>query len=185
MATPADIRDWLLSSPPDALVFTHRHEDHYDPDFTADYLRSTNGVIIGPKDITGCKPISNATRIGNVSIIPVVSRHIGKSDGCEHFSYIIQGSKTIFFLGDASPLQWHPEEILQNPDVVIVPFAYASSASAWKLTKSMGADTIVVIHMPDKTNDPMKLWPAVEGTIADDSVLDIRIPDIGETSVIS
>lgn len=181
LATPPDIRDCLLSSPPDALVFTHWHEDHYDPDFAAAYQRSTDGVIIGPQDLIGTSPVSKKTKIGTVSVIPVKSRHIGKVSGCEHFSYVIQGSKTIYFFGDASPLQWHPEEIFQKPDVVVVPFAYASSASSWKLTRALGAKTVVVIHMPSCTNDPMNLWQSVENTIADDCDVDIRIPTIGET----
>lgn len=179
LATPHDIKDRILSDPPDALVFTHSHPDHYDPDFVAQYKACKNGVIIGPKDISTCV-YSEAVTVKNVTIKPIATRHIGKSDGCEHFSYMICGSKRILFAGDASPLLWRQEQFLYTPDVVVVPFAYATSDAAWERTKTFCGKNVVIIHLPEK-NDPVGLWDAVDSVISKENQTNIWIPEMGES----
>ncbi len=180
LATPPEERDRLLADPPDALVFTHAHNDHYDPDFAAAYQVRANGVILGPVDLSADKSVSNATKFGSVTISPVESRHIGKVGEIEHFSYIIDGTQCVWFLGDASPLQWRQDGFYPKPDVVIAPFAYATTAAAWERTKKMGAKKVVLVHMPARNNDPFMLWDAVESVVAEESQVDVFIPQLGE-----
>ena len=52
-ATPPLARAALSESWPDVIAFTHMHNDHYDPDFAADYKKQTNGVILGPESLPG------------------------------------------------------------------------------------------------------------------------------------
>ena len=40
-------------------------------------------------------------------------------------------------------------------------------SSDWAATKALGADHVVLLHMPQRGNDPAGLWPAVEGILAE------------------
>ena len=74
---------------------------------------------------------------------------------------------------------------LPKPDVLVVPYAYCNTPAAWSATKALGAKHIVLLHMPEKSNDSIGLWPAVENTVGECSNLFIpamneavEIPDI-------
>ena len=148
------------------LGFTHEHPDHIDLQFLKEYKKLAVGTVIGPN----CE---NTVKIGQVTITPVPTRHIGKSDIC-HKSFIIKGSKTVFFMGDASPscLKLFKEV----PDVVIAPFAYANTQSSLALLKSTGARLFVILHMPQKDKDEYGLWTAVQSLTKD--MKDVIIPQI-------
>ena len=172
LATPPEEKELLSERWPDVLAFTHCHKDHYDPGFAASYSERTNGVILGPEDI---KASDQAVTVGNLTITPVKTRHIGKVwQTVSHCSFVINGSKCIWFLGDASPSQWKNFE-LPKPDVVFLPHAYALTSYAWQITKSFNSEKIVLLHMPDRGNDPEGLWKAV----ADVVDTDILIPEMG------
>ena len=173
LATPSKEKDMLSERWPDVLAFTHCHKDHYDPEFAASYKEQTNGVILGPEDI---KASSQSVTVGNVTITPVKTRHIGKAgQTVNHYSFIIAGSKCVWFVGDASPLQWKNME-LPKPDVVFVPYAYALTPSAWQITKSLDPEKIVLLHMPDRGSDPDGLWD-VATAVVDTEIL---TPEMGE-----
>lgn len=180
LATPPEERDSLIKNAPNLLVYTHAHSDHFDADFAVEYQRLTNGNILCPMEIPGCTTLCDNVKIGEVEIIPIPSRHIRCADGLqEHFSYILQGTKCVWFLGDASPLQWQHTEQLPKPDILIVPYAYASTEPSWRRAKDMGAEVIVLLHLPDRGNDPYALWQAVESVTADDNSVKLIIPEIG------
>lgn len=181
LATPQTIKDTLLAEPPDALVFTHAHIDHYDPDFAAAYKALTNGVIIGTDGISGAIGSAEHIMVGTLKITPIASRHIGRADGSPHYSYIISGTQCVWFLGDASPLQWTQERRYPSPDVLVVPFAYATTAAAWARTKALGAKNIILVHLPDPKFDPDGLWDAVKYATNSDYADYLLIPNIGDT----
>lgn len=182
LATPPEERRKLSESWPDVLAFTHVHKDHYDPDFAADFQKQTNGVVLGPEDLPGCKMVSEPVSIGTASIFSVESRHIGKAgDQIRHLSFIIKGSACVWFLGDASPMQWKKKVTLPAPDVLIVPYAYATTASGWEITKSLGAKTVVLLHLPEKHQDPYDLWNAVAKTTDAAPGPMLFIPKMGQT----
>lgn len=186
LATPPEERKGLSESWPDVLGFTHRHKDHYDPGFAADFQKQTNGVILGPADISGCNTTFAPVNIGGISIMSVESRHIGKTeDGLGHLSFILEGSVCVWFLGDASPAQWRKKNDLPCPDILMVPYAYAITPSAWELTKSLGAKTVVLLHLPEKDRDACHLWTAVHTTTQDSPGPILLIPEMGETLQIS
>ena len=178
MATPAHIRERLLADPADMLAFTHDHPDHFDGETVNQYRKQTLRPVLGPENL----PFGTSSRglsVGGVSILPVKSRHIGKEYfDVPHVSYAITGSKTLWFLGDAVPSQWR--SVREKCDVIIAPFAYALSDSAWQMTCSM-AKTVVLVHMPLRDNDPAKLWPQVEAVIGRFCPVELHIPAIGET----
>ena len=76
---------------------------------------------------------------------------------------------------------WRDIDDLPPPDVLIVPYAYAITAAAWKTTRALGAQDVVLLHLPPRSNDPYGLWDAVETTTQQDSCL--HIPAIGDTIV--
>lgn len=176
-ATPPKIRQSLLEDSPDALLITHKHLDHYDGPFISQYAQNTAGPILGPADIpfTGQNPVT----LGSVKITPLESRHIGKSTPMGHMSFILEGSRCVWFLGDASPLLWKNRTDLPKPDVMVVPYAYGMG-SGWELCKTLGATAVVLLHLPEKANDPYGLWDAVEETVKDETSPNWYIPAMGE-----
>ena len=178
VATPDHIRDGLMAAPPDMLAFTHDHPDHFDGETVNQYRKQTLRPVLGPENL----PFGTSSRglsVGGVSILPVKSRHIGKEYfHIPHVSYDIEGSKSVWYLGDAVPSQWH--DIDRRCDVLIAPFAYALSESAWHMTCRL-ADTVVLVHMPLRENDPAQLWPQVEAVVGKNCPVQLYVPGIGET----
>ena len=176
-ATPPEVKAELKAKLPDVIAFTHAHKDHYDPGFAAEILRQ-NGVILGPTDCHGT--IEPAT-VGAVRITPVESRLIGAA-GKEtaHVSFVIEGSACVWFTGDAAPTQWSRMS-LPAPDVLVVPYAYCITPSAWENTKRLGAKKVILLHMPLPEEDPLGLWTAVHSTVGEDP---LYIPAINETITI-
>lgn len=170
LGTPDSVREELTKKFPDVVAFTHRHEDHFDESYAKIYETLTLRSILGPE-------FSILREVGNIQIIPVTTRHIGKTD-VAHTSFVVKGSECIWFMGDSSPLELKKFVDLPKPDVIVVPYAFAISASAWKATKNTGAKTIVLVHMPLRENDPYGLWTAVEATTQNDSCL--KILELGQ-----
>lgn len=156
--TPEHLKNALRENWPDVMAVTHHHPDHYDPVFTAEYEKATDKKAVDPTFV------GSAVQWGNVRILPVESRHIGKFD-CRHSSFVIQGSHCVWFMGDASPSQWKNRTDLPKPDVLIAPFAYATTEASWKNTCALGAKAIVLVHMPEREQDTAGIWTAVAQTI--------------------
>ncbi len=177
-ATPPELRKQLELDAPDALLLTHRHKDHYDEAFVARFLEKTGGPLLGPGDIPFA--VSAPLELGGIRITPLKSRHIGKPDGTEHRSFLLQGSKCIWFLGDASPLLWKNRPDLPRPDVLVVPYAYGMG-SGWDICRSLGAEDVVLLHLPERNSDPYGLWDSVEATAKPGEGPRLHIPAMGES----
>lgn len=174
LGTPDVIRNELVANFPDVLAFTHKHEDHYDETYAELYKKDTLRSVYGPE-------LSHFIEVGSVKIHAVPTRHIGKSY-IPHVSFIINGSKCVWFMGDASPLVVKKFDNIPAPDVLFVPYAYVNTNTAWQITKSIGGKHIVILHLPKRENDIYRLWEAVESTVG---ITDnIHILDIGESIVL-
>jgi L-ascorbate metabolism protein UlaG (beta-lactamase superfamily) len=99
-----------------------------------------------------------------------------------HHSFVIEGSKCIWFMGDASPMQMKKMAEFPKPDVLIVPYAYANTPSAWEMTKAARATTVVLLHLPEKEKDPFALWRQVKNVTEGECCL--WIPEVGETRIV-
>lgn len=174
IGTPENIRNELIVDFPDILAFTHMHEDHYDEIYAELYKKDTLRSVYGPE-------LSHFSEEGTVKLQAVSTRHIGKSD-LPHVSFIISGSKCVWFMGDASPLVVKKFENIPSPDILIVPYAYVNTKTAWELTKSLGAKDIVVLHLPSRNDDSERLWEAVETIVGNEE--NIHIPDVGDVIIL-
>lgn len=177
-ATPKHLREELLAHRPDVLVYTHSHADHYDDTFVSEYLQNAAGPVLGPADI----PFSTqmGIQLGNVTITPVDSHHMGKTESVGHRSYVITGNKCIWFMGDASPLPWLKREDLPRPDVLIAPYGFAIGRG-WEITKELNPAAVVLLHLPQREADPYGLWDAVEQTVSETPRPPVLTPCMGET----
>ena len=184
-ATSVEMQDQLIQCKPDALCITHMHPDHYDKNFVIRYKREVGGRIVCPFCDDTYEAIDEAVEIGSVKVTPIKSRHIGKVGiDVPHASFIVEGTSCVWFMGDAAVLQWKNHKDLPKPDVLIVPFAYANTATSWEITKDLGADTVVIVHMPDREADPFLLWNAVTTITSYSQKPNVYIPEIGQTLTI-
>ena len=150
--TPEAFRKKSIENPPDVVLFTHTHKDHYDAEFVRIYKEKT----LRPVYVAGCE-----ITIGGVRIQSFPTRHIGKND-VSHSSFVIEGDKCVWFAGDASPAEWKSLLNLPKPDIFLVPYAYTITESGWKTAKNTGAEKIVLLHLPEKELDEYKLWDLTE-----------------------
>lgn len=177
LGTPDSIRARLEKSLPDAVAVTHAHSDHFDPEYGAHYTKLTGRPVLTPE--TGASPVS----VGSVSVTAIPGRHIGPAyKDMPHVSYILQGSKTVWFMGDAAPSQWRGKD-LPRPDVIIAPYAYANTEASWALTQSFGASDVILVHLPSPEIDPHGLWRGVLSVMGGPSACMTHIPRVGETLI--
>lgn len=167
--TPNDIKEELILAPPHIIAFSHRHKDHYSRAFA----KSVKVSVITPE--------SEKKNFAELGFFSVETRHIGKND-VKHQSFVFEGEKCVWFMGDASPVCLEKLKTFKKPDVLIVPYAYAITKSAWEKSLNLGAEKIILLHMPKKEMDEMKLWKTVESVTEREKSL--IIPAIGETIIL-
>ena len=179
LPTPPAIAQQLWEKQPDLLAFTHGHRDHRSEALLLPYRKQNLRPILGPES-----PHLGAVRVGQVTVEMVESRHLGRTEpGLEHISYIIQGSRCVWFVGDAAPLQWKNRADLPRPDVLIAPYAYANTKAAWEQTCAL-AEKVVLVHLPARDADPYGLWNAVEETVRNTPEKPVYVPVIGQQVVL-
>ena len=171
--TPDNIREELYENLPDMVAFTHTHTDHFDKEYASFFEEKTSKSIVYPRGVS-------EAQVGNLKIRAIKSRHIGMFD-IRHFSFVINGSKTVWFMGDAAPVTIKNMVDYQIPDVLCVPFSYLSTEFALRLTKNTKAKEIILLHMPEKEGDGKVIWETVEGFIKGEK--NIHIPKVGESLV--
>lgn len=160
--TPDEQIQSLLACPPDITAFTHGHLDHFDRSFAQKLYHKTLRPILGPEGLLRDGSICQPVQVGAVTVTPIPSRHIGAAGkDTPHVSYFIQGSKRVLFTGDASPVALKD----MRADVLIAPYAYATTASSWQLAAGI-APELILLHLPMPEQDPADLWSAVRETTA-------------------
>ena len=173
LTTPPAEWQQLTSCWPDAVCFTHTHEDHFHPDYAAAYKKATGRESLIPDG-------EGEWAVGKVQITAIPTRHLGKGAETRHCSFAIQGSKTLWFMGDAAPNQLKKMGYLPKPDVLVVPFAYLATDSALAMLNAWLPCDILLVHMPARDNDPNKIWGAVAPGMAQFKEY-IHTPALGET----
>ena len=70
---------------------------------------------------------------------------------------------------------------MPRPDVLLVPYAYANTLGGWAVIKALDPQKVILLHMPERTDDTLGLWPAVEAVTAGTTADFFCIPQIGQT----
>ena len=176
LPTPRELAYQLLENPPDLLAFTHGHPDHCSDALLSPYRKQNLRPILGPELLH-----PDGVKVGGVTVIPVNSRHIGKVEpNLAHHSFLITGSRCVWFMGDATPSQWVGRTDLPKPDVLIAPYAYANTKAAWDFTRSV-TKHLVLLHLPPKQEDSYGLNAMVAQCIGNHPGMNVYIPNIGES----
>lgn len=181
LATPPAMKEKLSSRWPDMVLFTHFHEDHFDPSYANDYCQTTGRPVYGTSQISGMVCTDVTAVVGNIRLTAVPTRHMGHyGRTTEHRSYLVQGSRTVWFMGDASPLELKRFSGFPKPEVLMVPYPYVSTPATLKLLEDLLPCKIVLLHLPDLSCDPEKIWQAVAPGLEQLKQY-IYLPGMGET----
>ena len=170
LATPQAEKEMLSNQWPDVVAFTHAHEDHFDEAYALAYAHST-----------GREVARGSLSVGQVTVTSVPTRHMGHWGlTTPHQSFVIAGTQQIWFMGDASPSQMKQFSAFPKPDVLIVPYPYVSTSAALKMVEAYLPCKIILLHMPEPTNDPEHIWQsAAEGM--EHLKANLYVPKMGET----
>lgn len=181
LATPPAIKQELVSCEPDILLFTHVHEDHFDPAYCRTVKKPIYSTSQVAKELPGMVNSDEKVMAGEVRITAVPTRHMGHyGKTTEHLSFVLEGSQTAWFLGDASPMELKKFIDFSKPDVLIIPYPYISTPAALKTVEALLPCKIVLLHMPLQDADPEGVWQGVtEGREHLKAYL--YVPNLGET----
>lgn len=170
LATPPAEKEKLSRRWPDVVAFTHAHEDHFDEAYSLAYARATGREVVRQK-----------ISVGPVTVTPVPTRHMGHWGlTTAHQSFVIRGSQSVWFLGDASPTELKKLADFPKPDVLILPYPYVSTPASRKMVEALLPCKIVLLHMPLPENDPDQIWQSVaEGM--EYLKMYLYVPKLGET----
>lgn len=156
LATPPAEKQKLLTTCPDGVLFTHTHDDHFDAGYARDYTRKTGNPVCFPDGT------EKSFSLGAVQITALPTRHMGRAGLTEtHQSFVLRGSRCVWFLGDASPSELRKFSAFPKADVLMVPYPYISTPAALRLVENLRPCKIAVLHLPDREHDPEGLWQTI------------------------
>ena len=185
LAPPPAIIQGLDHRPPDMLAYTHSHPDHFEPGFAARFYEKTHRPILGTAGVAELLPgipvEQGSAIVGGVRVTPVPSRHLGAEwRNYPHVSYLLEGSKRIFYVGDATPACWKESVFGLRPDVLIAPYPYVTTRLGWQSVERFAPKAVVVVHVPAVDNDPDGIWSMVQRGMAAHRDIPMYVPDLGE-----
>ena len=179
-ATPSQIAKELISCPPDVALFTHNHPDHFDPDYCRKIESPIYATDQATDELSGKSQTEKMAVLGKVRISAVSTRHMGhygKTTG--HQSYVVEGSRVVWFLGDASPTELRKLASFPKPDVLLIPYPYISTPAALKIVEEYLPCRIVLLHMPLEKDDPEGIWQSANAGMEHLKAY-LYVPQMGE-----
>ncbi len=175
---PYEGSDWeLMSLPADALLFTHKHPDHFSARMVFAYLeRHTQcRVFAGAEVIESLKALrveekrlirlldyENTAINDEISVMALLTRHMGAEyRHKEHYSLLLEyKAKRILFAGDAAPVHncfEHNGRSLGHVDIMVAPYVYAMYEPAQRLFgRAMQTDVLALNHIPQPDNEEIR-----------------------------
>lgn len=162
----------------DVMLFTHKHEDHFDFKSVSDYLKyrkNQNTSLIltkGAKELFQYnEPFDNVVSVslekGTYDTIQVNGlnikiygmRHEGKIfEDIQNLAFLVEmDNKKVLHLGDAAPFSDNFDEfnfINEKIDLVIAPFLYLNMETGRKIIEDqIKPRKVLVTHLPKPEND--------------------------------
>ncbi len=186
LAPPPTVIEELERRPPDMLAYTHSHPDHFEQGFAARFYKKTRRPILGTAGVSeqlpGISVEQGSIAVGGVRVTPIPSRHLGAEwSQYPHVSYLIEGSKRIFFVGDAAPLCWKDGISRLRPDALIVPYPYVISGIGRQTIARFAPKAVMAVHTPAKGLDPDGVWPMMGRALKKCGEFPVYAPDLCET----
>ena len=186
LTPPPDVIEELEHCLPDALMFTHGHPDHFEAGFAARFYENTHRPVLGTAGVaellSGVPVGQEGAVVGGVRVTPIPSRHLGAEwRNYPHVSYLLEGSKRIFYVGDATPACWKNAVFRLRPDVLIAPYPYVTTRLGWQSVERFAPDAVVVVHMPAPEADPDGIWPMVNRAVSACGEIPVWVPGLRES----
>lgn len=161
---------------PDAILFTHRHGDHFNAELSTTYLQSNEkALLFGPQQVTSkiqsfedriftitTKDYSKQTiNAGNIKVTGFKINHAGKRHiTIENVGYIIHiKDKNILHVGDTDwmseiKLFDHLHLVKENIDIAIIPYWMLLHENALSLVKKhIKPQNIIATHISPKIKE--------------------------------
>lgn len=184
--------------PPDLVLTTHCHSDHFSPERTEELLRlcpdaqifvpawrtpSDTCQHVIPADSLDVFKIAGDTETvtsGNLEIQFLRSTHSGKKyEDVPHYSILLRyGKKTIFFSGDARVMEEELTDQLEfiNIDLAVLNFPWASLTKGRELVEySIRPSHVFLVHLPAREKDIYSYREAAENGAGLLNVPDVRL----------
>lgn len=158
------------------LLFTHTHEDHYDPELVDRFLKvNPDSLVYGPGlDRSNVKPLVLESGIGLIrihdyTIYAFTTKHDGEPfAGVPHCSYLIQScGQTLWISGDAvlEPLLADQvEEICGDSriDAAFVMVYQIGSRAGKEFLEKLSPRNSYLYHLPYKEDDEHQYYRLVQ-----------------------
>jgi L-ascorbate metabolism protein UlaG (beta-lactamase superfamily) len=177
-ATSADAERRLLesASPPydriDAILVTHWHEDHFNPEAVAAHLaRSPRTVFVSSPEVVDrlrraapglraqlvravlpAPGASSAIQIGGARVHVLRLRHNPtRRVPAEHVGFLVESGEVVLHVGDADPVADNFAALasLSRPDIALLPFWYVTDRENRAMTeRRIRPRRVVAMHAP-------------------------------------
>jgi len=169
--------------------YTHSHPDHFEPGFATRFYEKTRRPVLGTAGVAELLPEvpveQGSVMIKDVRVTPVPSRHLGVEwRQHPHVSYLVEGSKRVFIVGDAVPLCWKEGISSLRPDVLVAPYPYITTAVGRQTVLRFAPQSVMLVHMPAKDRDPDGIWPMTERALKEFKEITVQIPELGESVIL-
>lgn len=157
----------------DALLFTHKHPDHFDARMCMAYLSRypacrvfalaeviTALRALGVEAARLCQliPFTPAALSPGVTLTALPTRHMGAEyRHKEHASLLLAGDCRLLLAGDAAPIynNFEPGGVpLGHVDVLAAPYPYVLYEPAQRMfTRALWTDVLVANHIPEPDSE--------------------------------
>ena len=147
----------LDKTPPNVLLTTHDHADHYSRKLLEKAAARYNGCqLISPWAEAGKKGKIYTINGHTVTALPLAHRAAPRYPESDNYGFVIEvGGKTAFHPGDAEPLSEEMLKLAQSfhPDAAILPFLWVTLPRCRKVLDILAPKEIAFVHLPFEEED--------------------------------
>lgn len=147
----------LDKTPPDALLTTHDHPDHYSAELLRKAAERYSACrIINPWSEPGNKYKIYTLNGNTVTAIPLPHRFAPRYPGSGNYGFVIDtAGKRVFIPGDAEPCSEEMTELARSfhPDAAILPFLWVTLPRCRRVLDSLAPRYAAFVHLPFEEED--------------------------------